>query len=106
MLAQASERYAACLKGAPDISAVLPGVKMAKSSEIKHIKDLIADDYWAYSTADGDHKTSRVTIGRPVRWPGDAQGGFIAVCIRSGLGSQLRGGRQASKTSSDPESGN
>jgi hypothetical protein len=38
------------------------------------IEDPIADDSWAYQTAEGEKRLSRVTVGRPAPIPGDENG--------------------------------
>jgi len=37
--------------------------------KLTRIADPIADDYWEYVTPDGEKRTSRLTVGRPVHYP-------------------------------------
>jgi hypothetical protein len=36
---------------------------------LTRIEDPIADDHWEYVTPQGERRTSRLTVGRPVHWP-------------------------------------
>jgi len=50
---------------------------MVELPRYKSITDPIADDRWAYASADGKMKTSRIVVGRPRRWPGNERGDWV-----------------------------
>jgi hypothetical protein len=45
--------------------------------KFRRVVDVVAEDYWSYTTKEGTSKMSRVTIGRPTPWPDDGQGDWL-----------------------------
>jgi hypothetical protein len=63
-----------CREGLPAAGGVDEMVSVPK---FKHVTDVVAEDYWSYTTREGAPRTSRVTIGRPTPWPSDHQGDWL-----------------------------
>jgi len=58
---------------------------MADLPQPKRVRDRIADDRWSYRTADGKEMTSRITVGRPYRWPGSRRQDWICLILIEGF---------------------
>jgi hypothetical protein len=48
--------------------------------KLTHIEDPIADDFWEYLTPQGQRRTSRLIVGRPVHYP-EARAWYCPILI-------------------------
>jgi hypothetical protein len=52
---------------------------MAQIPRFETVDDPIAQDQWAYRDDNGNTRTSRITVGRPQKWPADAHGDWLCL---------------------------
>jgi hypothetical protein len=50
---------------------------MKQIPEFEVVDDPVAEDKWSYIDVNGEARVSRITIGRPRRWPNDVQGDWL-----------------------------
>lgn len=50
---------------------------MTQIPDFETVDDLVAEDKWSYVDIDGTARVSRISIGRPRRWPDDVQGDWL-----------------------------